>query len=132
MCRNLSAVDVYVVISFITQVNRFKSVVLRRNLICRSSRRQMCALKAALPERPPKAIDRSQDTQSRFIKFAWRIRNMLEQLSSDFSAQKELCVKGRWSSAAFAVLLLCFFASSGWAEEASCHGAYDLYFVLDK
>lgn len=57
---------------------------------------------------------------------------MLEQLSGDFRAQKELRVEGRWASAGFAVLLLCVFASSGWAEEASCHGAYDLYFVLDK
>uniref|UniRef100_A0A8C9XL17 Anthrax toxin receptor n=1 Tax=Sander lucioperca TaxID=283035 RepID=A0A8C9XL17_SANLU len=38
----------------------------------------------------------------------------------------------RWTSAAVAVLLLGLFASSCWAEEASCHGAYDLYFVLDK
>uniref|UniRef100_A0A669ERM4 Anthrax toxin receptor n=1 Tax=Oreochromis niloticus TaxID=8128 RepID=A0A669ERM4_ORENI len=37
-----------------------------------------------------------------------------------------------WTSAAVAVLLLGLFASSCWAEEASCHGAYDLYFVLDK
>uniref|UniRef100_A0A674PQV7 Anthrax toxin receptor n=1 Tax=Takifugu rubripes TaxID=31033 RepID=A0A674PQV7_TAKRU len=39
---------------------------------------------------------------------------------------------GRWTSAAFAVFFLCLFASSCLAEEASCHGAYDLYFVLDK
>uniref|UniRef100_A0A8C4GMT7 ANTXR cell adhesion molecule 2a n=1 Tax=Dicentrarchus labrax TaxID=13489 RepID=A0A8C4GMT7_DICLA len=38
----------------------------------------------------------------------------------------------RWTSAAVAVVLLGLFASSCWAEEASCHGAYDLYFVLDK
>uniref|UniRef100_A0AAX7TAD9 Anthrax toxin receptor n=1 Tax=Astatotilapia calliptera TaxID=8154 RepID=A0AAX7TAD9_ASTCA len=37
-----------------------------------------------------------------------------------------------WTSAAVAVLLLGLFASCCWAEEASCHGAYDLYFVLDK
>lgn len=92
----------------------------------------MCASKAAVPERPQKAIDRSQDTQSKFVKFACGMRRMLEQLSADFSAQMELRVRGRWSSAAFAVLLLCVFASSGWAKEASCHGAYDLYFVLDK
>uniref|UniRef100_H3DH28 Anthrax toxin receptor n=1 Tax=Tetraodon nigroviridis TaxID=99883 RepID=H3DH28_TETNG len=49
-----------------------------------------------------------------------------------FGAQKELRARGRWSSAALAALLLCVFASSSWAEEASCHGAYDLYFVLDK
>uniref|UniRef100_A0A3P8YAJ5 Anthrax toxin receptor n=1 Tax=Esox lucius TaxID=8010 RepID=A0A3P8YAJ5_ESOLU len=29
-------------------------------------------------------------------------------------------------------ILLCLFACSCHAEEASCHGAYDLYFVLDK
>lgn len=40
--------------------------------------------------------------------------------------------KSRWTSAAVAVVLLGLFASSCWAEEASCHGAYDLYFVLDK
>ncbi|XP_037633510.1 ANTXR cell adhesion molecule 2a [Sebastes umbrosus] len=40
--------------------------------------------------------------------------------------------RSRWSSAAAAVLLLGMFASTCWAEEASCHGAYDLYFVLDK
>uniref|UniRef100_A0A3B4WIM2 Anthrax toxin receptor n=1 Tax=Seriola lalandi dorsalis TaxID=1841481 RepID=A0A3B4WIM2_SERLL len=38
----------------------------------------------------------------------------------------------RWTSAAVAVILLGLFASSCWAEEASCHGAYDLYFVLDR
>ncbi|XP_061622867.1 ANTXR cell adhesion molecule 2a isoform X1 [Phyllopteryx taeniolatus] len=37
-----------------------------------------------------------------------------------------------WRVAAFAVLLLGVLASTGWAEETSCHGAYDLYFVLDK
>ncbi|CAG09629.1 unnamed protein product [Tetraodon nigroviridis] len=57
---------------------------------------------------------------------------MLAQLSGGFGAQKELRARGRWSSAALAALLLCVFASSSWAEEASCHGAYDLYFVLDK
>ncbi|KAF3695347.1 Anthrax toxin receptor 2 Capillary morphogenesis gene 2 protein [Channa argus] len=35
-------------------------------------------------------------------------------------------------SAAVAVVLLGWFASSCWTEEASCHGAYDLYFVLDR
>ncbi|XP_034534182.1 anthrax toxin receptor 2-like [Notolabrus celidotus] len=38
----------------------------------------------------------------------------------------------RWVSAGAAVLLLGLLASSCRAEEASCHGAYDLYFVLDK
>ncbi|XP_077571885.1 anthrax toxin receptor 2 [Stigmatopora nigra] len=39
-----------------------------------------------------------------------------------------------WCAAALAVLLLLLGVgtSTGWAEEASCHGAYDLYFVLDK
>ncbi|XP_061529524.1 ANTXR cell adhesion molecule 2a isoform X2 [Phycodurus eques] len=37
-----------------------------------------------------------------------------------------------WRVAALAVLLLGVLASTGWAEETSCHGAYDLYFVLDK
>lgn len=56
--------------------------------------------------------------------------NMLEKL---FTAVDELYHgKSRWSSAAVAVLLLGLFASSCWAEQASCHGAYDLYFVLDK
>ncbi|KAI3372917.1 hypothetical protein L3Q82_023365 [Scortum barcoo] len=40
--------------------------------------------------------------------------------------------KGRWSSATALLLLLGLLASSCWAEEASCQGAYDLYFVLDK
>ncbi|XP_060894968.1 ANTXR cell adhesion molecule 2a isoform X2 [Labrus mixtus] len=40
--------------------------------------------------------------------------------------------RSRWSSAVVAIVLLGMFASSCWAEEASCHGAYDLYFVLDK
>lgn len=57
--RNLTAVDVYVVLSFISQVNRFKSVVVRRNLTCRSSCRQMCVSKAALPERTPKVAART-------------------------------------------------------------------------
>ncbi|XP_069379435.1 anthrax toxin receptor 2 [Paralichthys olivaceus] len=40
--------------------------------------------------------------------------------------------RSRWSSAAVAVILLGMLAASCRAEEASCHGAYDLYFVLDK
>lgn len=57
---------------------------------------------------------------------------MLE--SKLFTAVDELYHgKSRWSSAAaVAVVLLGLFASSCWAEQASCHGAYDLYFVLDK
>uniref|UniRef100_A0A674PCH3 Anthrax toxin receptor n=1 Tax=Takifugu rubripes TaxID=31033 RepID=A0A674PCH3_TAKRU len=57
---------------------------------------------------------------------------MLEKWSADFTAEDELRGTGRWTSAAFAVFFLCLFASSCLAEEASCHGAYDLYFVLDK
>ncbi|XP_063346338.1 ANTXR cell adhesion molecule 2a [Pelmatolapia mariae] len=58
---------------------------------------------------------------------------MREKLSRYFGAEEKL-VRGQsgWTSAAVAVLLLGLFASSCWAEEASCHGAYDLYFVLDK
>ncbi|XP_035514294.1 ANTXR cell adhesion molecule 2a [Morone saxatilis] len=58
---------------------------------------------------------------------------MFEKLSRYFPAEGELFPgKSRWTSAAVAVVLLGLFASSCWAEEASCHGAYDLYFVLDK
>uniref|UniRef100_A0A8C2XP99 ANTXR cell adhesion molecule 2a n=1 Tax=Cyclopterus lumpus TaxID=8103 RepID=A0A8C2XP99_CYCLU len=57
---------------------------------------------------------------------------MLEKLSRYLPAEGELFSgKSRWTSAAVAVVLLGLLASS-WAEEASCHGAYDLYFVLDK
>ncbi|KAK7899545.1 hypothetical protein WMY93_020398 [Mugilogobius chulae] len=38
----------------------------------------------------------------------------------------------RWIVAAVGALLLGLLVSSCAAEEASCHGAYDLYFVLDK
>lgn len=38
----------------------------------------------------------------------------------------------RWVVAAVGALLVGLMASSVAAEEASCHGAYDLYFVLDK
>ncbi|XP_074527284.1 anthrax toxin receptor 2 [Halichoeres trimaculatus] len=56
---------------------------------------------------------------------------MVEKFSCP--AEGELCPgRSRWSSAVVGVLLLGLFASSCWAEEASCHGAYDLYFVLDK
>ncbi|KAL6114893.1 antxr2 [Pungitius sinensis] len=58
---------------------------------------------------------------------------MLEKLSPSFPAEGRLCSgRTRWTSAALAVVLLGVFASCCWAEEASCHGAYDLYFVLDK
>lgn len=39
---------------------------------------------------------------------------------------------GRWVVAALGALLTGLIATSVTAEEASCHGAYDLYFVLDK
>uniref|UniRef100_A0A3P8TT34 Anthrax toxin receptor n=1 Tax=Amphiprion percula TaxID=161767 RepID=A0A3P8TT34_AMPPE len=59
---------------------------------------------------------------------------MLEKLSRCFPAEEKLLPprRSRWTSAAVAVLLLGLLAPSCWAEEASCHGAYDLYFVLDK
>ncbi|KAM4576131.1 anthrax toxin receptor 2 [Odontesthes bonariensis] len=59
---------------------------------------------------------------------------MLDKLSRYFTAEEKLLHgKSRWSSAAVAVVLLgLFFATSCRAEQASCHGAYDLYFVLDK
>ncbi|KAM6945035.1 anthrax toxin receptor 2 isoform 1-T1 [Lycodopsis pacificus] len=58
---------------------------------------------------------------------------MLEKLSRYSPTEgQRFSGKSRWTSAAVAVLLLGLFASSCWAEEASCHGAYDLYFVLDK
>ncbi|KAK2838035.1 hypothetical protein Q5P01_015247 [Channa striata] len=58
---------------------------------------------------------------------------MLGEWSKFFSAHAELFhAKSRWSSAAVAVVLLGLLASSCWAEEASCQGAYDLYFVLDR
>uniref|UniRef100_A0A1A7XWB7 Anthrax toxin receptor n=2 Tax=Iconisemion striatum TaxID=60296 RepID=A0A1A7XWB7_9TELE len=59
---------------------------------------------------------------------------MLETFSRCFSAEeKKLCPgRSRWTSAAVAVAILGLLASTCWAEEASCHGAYDLYFVLDR
>uniref|UniRef100_A0A3Q3WUQ7 Anthrax toxin receptor n=1 Tax=Mola mola TaxID=94237 RepID=A0A3Q3WUQ7_MOLML len=59
---------------------------------------------------------------------------MLEKLWRRFTAEGEL-VHGKsrwWTSAAVAAVLLGLLAVSCRAEEASCHGAYDLYFVLDK
>ena len=59
---------------------------------------------------------------------------MLEKLRRRLSAEGEL-VGGKsrwWGSAAVAAVLLALLAGSCGAEEASCHGAYDLYFVLDK
>uniref|UniRef100_A0A3B3CUA0 Anthrax toxin receptor n=1 Tax=Oryzias melastigma TaxID=30732 RepID=A0A3B3CUA0_ORYME len=40
--------------------------------------------------------------------------------------------RNQWAPAAFTVLFLGSLASCCGAEEASCHGAYDLYFVLDR
>uniref|UniRef100_A0A3Q1HYF6 Anthrax toxin receptor n=1 Tax=Anabas testudineus TaxID=64144 RepID=A0A3Q1HYF6_ANATE len=58
---------------------------------------------------------------------------MLHRVRRSFTAVGELFHgRTRWTSAAVAVVLVGLFASSCWAEEASCHGAYDLYFVLDK
>ncbi|CAK6970007.1 LOW QUALITY PROTEIN: ANTXR cell adhesion molecule 2a [Scomber scombrus] len=58
---------------------------------------------------------------------------MLDKLPHCFTAEDERFQgKSRWTSAAIVVILLGCFASSCWANEASCLGAYDLYFVLDK
>lgn len=58
---------------------------------------------------------------------------MVGELNRRCPAEGELFPgRSRWSCAVVGVLLLGLFASSCWAEEASCHGAYDLYFVLDK
>uniref|UniRef100_A0A672Y414 Anthrax toxin receptor n=1 Tax=Sphaeramia orbicularis TaxID=375764 RepID=A0A672Y414_9TELE len=58
---------------------------------------------------------------------------MPEKLTRSLAAEGEPCPgTARWTSAAVAVLLLGLLASSCRAEEASCHGAYDLYFVLDR
>ncbi|RVE68680.1 hypothetical protein OJAV_G00095300 [Oryzias javanicus] len=40
--------------------------------------------------------------------------------------------RNQWAAAAFTLLFLGLLASCSGAEEASCHGAYDLYFVLDR
>lgn len=58
---------------------------------------------------------------------------MLKNLfRSSVAVEEVFPARSRWTLAAVAVVLLGLFASSCWAEEASCHGAYDLYFVLDK
>uniref|UniRef100_G3N4Q7 ANTXR cell adhesion molecule 2a n=2 Tax=Gasterosteus aculeatus TaxID=69293 RepID=G3N4Q7_GASAC len=54
---------------------------------------------------------------------------MLEKLPAE---GRRFSGRTRWTSAALAAALLGALASCCWAEEASCHGAYDLYFVLDK
>ncbi|XP_051552475.1 ANTXR cell adhesion molecule 2a [Myxocyprinus asiaticus] len=45
--------------------------------------------------------------------------------------KESLIVKKRWTVATAAVLALCCMSSFN-AEHPSCHGAYDLYFVLDR
>ncbi|KAM7415607.1 hypothetical protein PAMA_017907 [Pampus argenteus] len=58
---------------------------------------------------------------------------MLEKLLHYFTAEDQPSRgRSRWTSAAVAVIFVGLFASSCWAEDASCHGAYDLYFVIDK
>ncbi|XP_068617081.1 anthrax toxin receptor 2 [Brachionichthys hirsutus] len=58
---------------------------------------------------------------------------MLEKLPRRSTAEDGRVRRRRgWTSAAVAVIVLGWFASACWAEEPSCHGAYDLYFVLDK
>uniref|UniRef100_A0A8C6KUH9 Anthrax toxin receptor n=1 Tax=Nothobranchius furzeri TaxID=105023 RepID=A0A8C6KUH9_NOTFU len=52
-----------------------------------------------------------------------------EQAKITVIKEKKLCP---WTSAAVAVVVLGLLTSSCCAEEASCHGAYDLYFVLDR
>ncbi|XP_076005530.1 anthrax toxin receptor 2 [Genypterus blacodes] len=62
------------------------------------------------------------------------IGKMFEALSRSL-ANKRKIINGktrRTTAAAAAVVLLSLFCSCCFAEEASCHGAYDLYFVLDK
>ncbi|KAK5612575.1 hypothetical protein CRENBAI_011478 [Crenichthys baileyi] len=58
---------------------------------------------------------------------------MFDKSSRCPTAQENL-LQGRrlWVAAAVAVTFLGLFAAPGWAEDASCHGAYDLYFVLDR
>ncbi|XP_049619210.1 anthrax toxin receptor 2 isoform X2 [Syngnathus scovelli] len=61
------------------------------------------------------------------------LRYTRSKMSPDFSPASQLLPGQRWIRAAvMGALLLGVLASKGWAEEASCHGAYDLYFVLDK
>uniref|UniRef100_M4A6A6 Anthrax toxin receptor n=1 Tax=Xiphophorus maculatus TaxID=8083 RepID=M4A6A6_XIPMA len=57
---------------------------------------------------------------------------MLNLLPRSPTAEENLQGRRLWTAAALAVTILGLFAATGWAEEASCHGAYDLYFVLDK
>uniref|UniRef100_A0A3B3VBK5 Anthrax toxin receptor n=1 Tax=Poecilia latipinna TaxID=48699 RepID=A0A3B3VBK5_9TELE len=57
---------------------------------------------------------------------------MFKKLSRCPTAEDNLQGRRLWAAAAVAVTFLGLFAATGWAEEASCHGAYDLYFVLDR
>ncbi|XP_047237624.1 ANTXR cell adhesion molecule 2a [Girardinichthys multiradiatus] len=58
---------------------------------------------------------------------------MLDKSSRCPTAEENLRQGRRlWVAAAVAVTFLGLFAAPGWAEDASCHGAYDLYFVLDR
>ncbi|KAM9393326.1 anthrax toxin receptor 2 [Pholidichthys leucotaenia] len=58
---------------------------------------------------------------------------MSEKLSRRIPAEdRRLQRKTGWTAAAAVLLLTAVLASSCRAEEASCHGDYDLYFVLDK
>ncbi|XP_054895778.1 ANTXR cell adhesion molecule 2a [Poeciliopsis prolifica] len=57
---------------------------------------------------------------------------MLRKSFRCHSAEESLQGSRLRAAAALAVTFLGLFAAAGWAEEASCHGAYDLYFVLDR
>lgn len=59
---------------------------------------------------------------------------MLEKLGRRWTEEEKKKKKPLhgWASAAVAVAVLGLLVSTCRAEEASCHGAYDLYFVLDK
>ncbi|XP_062307411.1 ANTXR cell adhesion molecule 2a isoform X1 [Osmerus eperlanus] len=57
---------------------------------------------------------------------------MFQQLSTSTTKKNRFYLNTHWTSATAVIILLTLFASSCHAEEASCHGAYDLYFVLDR
>ncbi|XP_034027084.1 ANTXR cell adhesion molecule 2a isoform X1 [Thalassophryne amazonica] len=58
---------------------------------------------------------------------------MCARLSRCFPAEREGAGGDvRWALAAVAVIFVGLLASCCRAEEAACHGAYDLYFVLDR
>lgn len=135
--RNYTAGDVAVV-SFISQVNQL-SWLFWRNLIMSQltprDARDVFSCPCALWSRLKVVV---------WFCFCFAFSNtrldssllekkMLEKLSRYFAAEGELLHgRSRWTSAAVAVVFLGLFASSCWADEASCHGAFDLYFVLDK